>query len=88
MHVEADVTLLRQPRLTRVQPHAYANRPTGNHALTVRGGSDGVRRAGEGDEECITLRVDLDALVLGERGAELAPMLVQRLAVAVAELVQ
>jgi hypothetical protein len=44
--------------------------------------------AGEGDEEGITLRVDLDALVLGEHGAESPPVLVQRLAVDVAELLQ
>ena len=88
VHVEPDVTLVRQPRLARVQPHAHANRPAGKCALGVRGGGDGARRAGEGDEERITLRVDLDALVVGKRRAELPPMLVQRLPVVVAELMQ
>ena len=82
VHVEADVSLLGQPRLARVQPHPHAYRPVGQRALAVRGGGDGVRRAGEGDEERVTLRVDLDALVVGERRAESPPMLVQRLPVA------
>ena len=88
VHVEADVPLLGQPRLARVQPHPHADRPVGQRALAVSGSGDGVRRAGEGDEERITLRVDLDALVLGKRRAESPPMLVQRLPVVVAELVQ
>ena len=88
VHVEADVPLLRQPRLARVQPHPHAYRPVGQRALAVRGSGDGVRRAGEGDEERVTLRVDLDALVVGKGGAESPPMLVQRLPVVVTELVQ
>ena len=88
VHVEADVSLLGQPRLARVQPHPHAYRPVGQCALAVRSGGDGVRRAGEGDEERVTLRVDLDAFVLGERRAESPPMLVQRLPVVVSELVQ
>ena len=88
VHVEADVTLVRQPRLARVQPHAHANRPACKCALGVRSSGDRVRRAGERDEERITLRVDLDALVSGERRAESPPMLVQRLPVVDAELMQ
>ena len=88
VHVEADVSLLGQPRLARVQPHPHAYRPVGQRALAVRGSGDRVRRAGEGDEERVTLRVDLDALVVGKRRAESPPMLVQRLPVPVAELVQ
>ena len=88
VHVEADVSLLGQPRLAGVQPHPHAYRPVGQRALAVRGGGDGVRRAGEGDEECVTLRVDFDALVVGKRRAESPPVLVQRLPVVVAELVQ
>ena len=71
-----------------MQPHAHADRPAGKCALAVGGGGNGVRRAGEGDEEGITLRVDLDAVVLGKRRAESPPVLVQRLPVAVAELLQ
>ena len=88
VHVEADVSLLGQPRLARVQPHPHADRPIGQAALAVRGSGDRVRRAGERDEERVTLRVDLDALVVRTRRADDPPMLVQRLPVPVAELVQ
>ena len=88
VHVEADVSLLGKPRLASVHPHPHAYRPIGKCALALRSGGDGVRRAGEGHEECVTLRVDLDALVVGEHTAESPPMLVQRLSVVVSELVQ
>src|SRR6266571_4469673 len=87
-YVEADVALLGQPRLARVQPHAHVYRPVGQCTLAVRGGGHRIGRPGEGDEERVTLRVDLDALVLGKRRAESPPMLVQRLPVVVAELMQ
>ena len=85
VYVEPDVTLLGQPRLAGVQPHPHADRPVGQRALAVSGGGDGVRGAGEGDEERVTLCIDLDARMVGERGAESAPMLLQRLPVIVAE---
>ena len=88
VHVDPDVSLLRQPRLTRVQPHAHPDRAVRERALAVRGGGDRIRRAAEGDEERVTLRVHLDALVVGKRRAESPPMLVQCLPVVVAELVQ
>src|SRR5205085_4273353 len=86
VHVETDVTLFRKPRLARVQTHPHANRATGKCALAVGSSGDRVRRAGEDDEERITLRVDLDALVLSERPAESPPMLLQRLPVVIAQL--
>ena len=88
VRVEADVALVRQPWLARVQPHPHTYPPVGKCALAVRRGGDGVRRAGEGDEERVTLRVDFDALVVDEHRAESPPMLVQRLSVVVSELVQ
>ena len=88
VHVEADVSLLGQARLARVQPHPHANRPVGKYALAIRSSGDRVRRAGEGDEERVTLRVDLDAVVIGEHRAEPPPMLLQRLSVVVAKCVQ
>ena len=88
MYVEADVSLLAQPRLAGMQPHPHADRPVGQRALAVGSGGDGVRGAGEGDEERVTLCIDLDARMVGERGAESAPMLLQRLPVIVAEPVQ
>ena len=72
------------PRSAAARPCAAPSAPGSarrERALAVRGGGDGVGRAGEGDEERVTLRVDLDALVVGKRRAESPPMLVQRLPV-------
>ena len=88
VHVEADVSLLCQPGLARVQPHPNANRSIRQRTLAIGRGGNGIRRAGEGDEERIALRVDLDALVLRERRPQTPPMLLQRLAIAVLELAQ
>ena len=88
VHVEADISLFGQLRLARVEPHPHAYRPVGKCALAVCSGSDSVRRAGERDEERVTLCVDFDALVLGERRAETPPMLVQCFSVVVSEIVQ
>jgi hypothetical protein len=85
---ETDVTLFRQAGLARVQAHPHPNRATDKSTLAVRSRRDRVRRAGEGDEERISLRVDLDALVLSERRAESPPMLVQCLPIVIAQLVQ
>ena len=85
VHVEADISLLGQSRLARVQTHPHAYRPVGQRALAVRGRGDRVRRAGKCDEERITLGVDLDTLVIGKRSAESPPVLLQRLSVAIAE---
>jgi len=88
VHVDPDVSLLRQPRLTRVQPHAHPDRALRERALAVLGGGDGIGRAAEGDEERVTLRVHLDAVVVGKRRAKTTPVLEQGLPVVVAELVQ
>ena len=85
MYVETDIPLLGQPRLAGMQPHPHADRPVGQRALAVSGGGDGVRGAGEGDEERVTLCIDLDARMVRERGAESAPMLLQRLPIIGAE---
>ena len=68
-----------------MQPHPHADRPVGQRALAVSGGGDGVRGASEGDEERVTLCIDLDARMVRERGAESAPMLLQRLPIIGAE---
>jgi hypothetical protein len=58
-----------------VQPNPHANRPAGKRALAVRRSGDLVRCASECDEERITLRIDLDALVVGKRRTESPSML-------------
>jgi hypothetical protein len=65
--------------------YVRAYRPAGKCALAVRSGGDGVRRAGERDEERVTLRVDLDASCSTKARAESPSMLLQRLPVIIAE---
>ena len=88
VHVDPDVSLVRQPRLTSMQPHANPDRAVRERALAVCGGGDRIGSSAEGDEERVTLRVHLDALVVGKRRPESPPMLVQCVPIAVAELMQ
>jgi hypothetical protein len=78
VHVEADVTLRRQPRLARAQPIRTRIGPPAS-ARWQSAAAATAFDARECDEKRITLRVDLDALVLGQHRAEAPPMLVQRL---------
>jgi hypothetical protein len=63
-------------RLSRMDPHSHVQlgsvRPAvlGEGSLRVNGGTHRVLRTPEGDEEGVTLGVDLDAAVFGERFAE------------------
>ena len=54
----------------------------GERLLSVTRGRDGIWRRGEGDEEGVALRVDLDAAVALERLAQHTPVFGQRLGVA------
>jgi hypothetical protein len=87
MNVDADVALVREQRLARVDAHAHADRPA-QGCLSFPGGLERVLRTCKSDEEGIALRVDLDATVSRERLAERAAVLRQHLGVAVAELTQ
>ena len=88
VHVDPDVSLLGHPRLAGVEPHPDADRPLGQAALGVRGCGGRVRRARERHEERVTLRVDLDAVVGRASGAHDPAVIVECVAVPVAELVQ
>ena len=66
MNVHPDVALPRPHRLAGVDADANPDRPSGESALRARGGGDRVARAGERDEERISLSVDLGAAVVGE----------------------
>jgi hypothetical protein len=88
VHVDPDVSIVRQPRLTRMQPHPNPDPAVRERALAVRGGGDRIGGSAEGYEERVTLRVHLDAVVVGTRRPESPPMLVQRLLIAVAKLIQ
>ncbi len=60
MDVHADIALVRNGRLTRMDAHP--NRQL-EPALRLLGRGQSVRGAGESDEERVTLSVDLDAAV-------------------------
>ena len=77
MDVDADVFLGLRERLASVDPHPNTHRPVRKRALRIGGGSNGLGRSSERNEERVTRRIDLDpamprpndpqhAVVLGE----------------------
>ena len=79
--VDPDVSLGRHGRRARVEAHANPERAEVERRLSVDRCGRRARCGGKGDEEGVALRVDLDPAVRGERGAESAPVLRQRLGV-------
>jgi hypothetical protein len=94
VHVETDVIILSDVRLTGVHPDAHAHVDAlgpmlgRQRPLRADRGGDRVARPSEGDEERVTLGVDLAAVVLGERRAQEALMLGKDLGVAAAQVRQ
>jgi hypothetical protein len=86
VHVHPDVALIGQQRLARVQTHPHAQRSSRKGLLGLRGGCEGITGACERDEERITLSVDLDPVVPGERLPQHPSMLGQRLGICLSEL--
>ena len=66
MDVVPDIALLAHKWRPRVDADAHADRPVACQSLReVRGGGESAGRRGEGKEEGVSLRVDLDAAVSG-----------------------
>jgi hypothetical protein len=92
--VEPEVALLADRRLARVQPDPHVHRdpawPVVRDVRPLHLGRrrDRVARAHEREEERVALRVDLDAVVRGERAAHEPPVIRQHLGVAVAQLLE
>jgi hypothetical protein len=86
--VDADVSLVGDERLARVEPNAHADRAGLERSLPVGSRSKCIRGPREGDEERISLRIDLDAAMPAEAFAQRLPMLAERIGVGIAELVQ
>ncbi len=86
--VEADVPLVGEPGLARVQPHPHPDRATRERQLRVYGCSDSLRCTAKCDKEGVALRVHLGAVVRGKRPPEQSPVLVERVGVRVPQLVQ
>ena len=88
VHVDPDIALVGDEWLAGVQPHPHTN-GTALELVTCLGrGRKRFRRRREGDEERITLGVDLDAAVTLEGVAQHAPMLGEQVRVTVAVLLQ
>jgi hypothetical protein len=85
VHVESDIALLRDLRLAGVETHPHRKGEL-LLCLSCRGDRRSGRR--EGDEEGISLRVDLDAAVASEGLAQHAPVLGEGVRVRLAELRQ
>jgi predicted metal-binding membrane protein len=88
MHVHADVALVGDERLARVDAHPHAHRPVRETVLGSGGRNDGIGRTGEGDEKRVTLCVHLDAAVAREGVPQHAAVLGQYVRVARSELVE
>ena len=61
VHIETDIPLLREDRLAGVDPHANSGRARREAVLGDPRRLYGVGGSGEGEEEGVALRVDLDA---------------------------
>jgi hypothetical protein len=88
MDVHADIALLGQERLPGVESHADADRAGLERLPRIFGSRCRISRAGECDEEGVSLRVDLDAVVPREGVSQGLAMLGEQVAVAVAMLPQ
>jgi hypothetical protein len=88
VNVDTDVALFAQKRLTGVNADADPKRSVGQCGLYRRGGIDRIARLGEGVEESIALRIDLDSAVPPEGLSDDPAMLGQGLRVPIAELAE
>ncbi len=75
--IHADVTFVGDDRLTRVQRHANANRSVCERDLSLAGCGERSGRVLEGNEEGISLCIDLDPAVALECFAQQSPVLGQ-----------
>ena len=64
--VEADVPLVGEPGLARVQPHTHPDGAARKRPLRINGCSDSIRCTAKCDEEGVALCVHLGAVVRGQ----------------------
>lgn len=94
MDAEADIALAGGPRLSRVQAHSHAHPQVlgpgvaFERALRIDRARDGIAGTGEGDEERVSLHVDLPAAMCLEAVAEDALMVGEDLVVASPQLLE
>ena len=75
VHIDPAVLAIDNQRLTRVQAHSHAERALRERRLCLRCPSDRLTRACKRDEEAITLRVDLHAMLRDHRTSDKPPEL-------------
>ena len=86
--VEADVPLVGEPGLARVQPHPHPDRAARKRPLRIYGCSDSIRCTAKCDKEGVALCVHLGAVVRGKRPPKQSPMLLERVRVRIPQFVQ
>ncbi len=85
---EADVPLVGEPGLARVEPHPHPDRAARKRQLRSSSRSHRIRCTAKRDKEGVALGVHLGAVVRGKRLPEQSPVLVERVGVRVPQLVQ
>ena len=88
MDIEPNVALFGHDRLPRMDTHANADRAGCQPFTTGRRGGKCVGCLGKRDEERITLRVHLNTSMADECLTQRAPVLGERLGIAIAQLVE
>jgi hypothetical protein len=88
VHIEADVALLSDERLTRVNPDANANQPVAQAVTDLVGSGNGVRGSRERCEERVTLCVHLDSRMPAKSAANNVAVGGEKVRVRVAVLVE
>ena len=89
MDVRADVTLLALQRRARVHPHPHPDWAARERLGRLGRGRERAGRGGEGVEQGVPLRVNLDAAVRGKRLAQHSAMFRERVGVGLcAQLVE
>ena len=88
VNVDSDVPLLCDERFACVNAHSYTHRAVTEASLRVACGANRVRGARERNEECISLRVDLDPAVPREGIAQDTTMFGQNFGIAFPELLK
>ena len=87
VHVDSDITLIRDERFAGMQTYPHPNR-TVQPELSVARSRERIRRARKREEEGVSVHIHLDAAVTGECLPQRLPMLAQHIGVLLAQLAQ
>ena len=85
--ISADVALVSEQRRARVQADPHLDRPRRQRLGHRLRGRNRPRRRGEGEEECVALRVHLNAALGGAGPADQLPVLGERVCIGLVHLV-